>query len=807
LPRSDPDLHFAHLLPGLSVLERIVESFGERYRVERELGRGGMATVYLAQDPRHARPVALKVLRPELALAVGAERFQREIRLAARLQHPNILPVFDSGEIEVGGVPLLFYAMPFVEGESLRARLDREGALPAADAFRIAREVAEALDHAHRHGIIHRDVKPENILLSDGHALLADFGIARAIADAGDRLTATGLSLGTPAYMSPEQATADPRVDARSDIYSLGCVVHEMLAGEPPFTGPSAQAVIAKRFGSAPPRIRTVRPQLPEAIDGVLARALALAPAERFPTASAMAAALDQATHAAEARRAFPRWQVATVLLAIVAVLLIARRPWERAAGSEASPGTVAVLPFTTMGGDTTDLWFAEGMADELTTALSKVPGVRVAARSSAARFRNSGEPAADVARALGVGAVLAGTVRRAADRLRVSVELTSGKDGLVLWSDRFDRRAGDVFAVQDEIAAAVASALHGRIGARDSSAIAPRGTADLLAYDAYLKGRFAWSKRGERGLRDAVEFFGVAIGRDPAFARGHAGLAMAYVVFPVFVAGFPADSALGLAERSAERALALDSTLSDAHLALAYVHKMHWRFGDAERHFRIALALAPDDPAVLHWHGVHLYATGRASEAVEELERAARLDPFGTTVSSDYTASLWAAGRFADALVECRRGLALDSLKNDTWFALGLVQLALGHADSALVAFEHTRRLGGGVDVRAYESAAHRRLGNTAAADSLLDALRREHPTGRAMAYDVALASIAAGDRGAALAAVERTVEDRDMVVTELSLPCDPHFLPLRGDPRFAAALRRAGMVECHQTPMTKVP
>jgi serine/threonine-protein kinase len=777
------------------VLEKVVEAFGERYRVERELGRGGMATVYLAHDPRHARPVALKVLLPELALAVGAERFQREIRLAAGLQHPHILPVFDSGAIDAGGTPLFYYTMPFVGGETLRARIDREGALPIDIALRLAREVAEALDHAHRHGIVHRDVKPENILLSDGHALLADFGIAKAVTEAGDRLTATGLSLGTPAYMSPEQATADSRVDGRTDIYSLACVLHEMLAGEPPFTGPSAQAVIARRFSSGPPALRTLRPQLPESVDTAVARALALTPADRFSTASDFTAALDRPARAP--RLPLRRWPVAAAALLLAALALVFR-PWDRAGPGAPPLSTVAVLPFASVGGDTADAWFAEGMADEVTTALAKVPGVRVAARSSAARYRDRDDPATEIGRALGVGAVLDGTVRRAAERLRVSVELTSAADGLVLWNDRFDREAGDVFAVQDEIAAAVVSALRGRLGTRDSAALAPRGTSDLVAYDAYLKGRFAWSKRGERGLRDAIGYFSAAVARDPRFARGHAGLAMAYVVIPFFARSFPADSALPLAEASAERALVLDSTLSDAHLALANLHKMRWRFPEAERHFRMALALAPDDPAVVHWFGVHLYSTGRPTEAVRWLRRGAELDPFGTAISSDYSAALWAAGKYEEALSEVRRGLGLDSAKSDTRFVLGLIHYALGNADSALRAFGDARRYGTGVDVRAYESASLRLRGDTVRADSLYRVLRRDREAGTLFAFDLAAAAASAGDRDAALDAIEETFAERHMFVTELSVPCDPVYEPIRSDTRFIAALTGAGMQPC---------
>jgi serine/threonine-protein kinase len=779
------------------VLEQVVKAFGERYRVERELGRGGMATVYLAHDSRHDRRIALKVLLPELALALGADRFKREIRLAAHLQHPHILTVLDSGEVDAGGTLLFYYTMPFVEGESLRDRLDREGPLPAGDALRLTREVADALDHAHRHGIIHRDVKPANILIADGHALLADFGIAKAVADAGSRLTSTGLSLGTPAYMSPEQATADPKVDARTDIYSLGCVLYEMLAGEPPFTGPSPQAIIAKRFASAPLPLRAVRSQLPASLDVAIGKALALAPSDRFATAADFAAALtlDQRPRS----RSGGRWPLIAAGAVALAAAAIALRPWNRDAAVPPALSTIAVLPFATMGGDTADAWFAEGMADELTTALAKVPGVRVAARSSVARYRGTDQQPSEIGEALGVGAVLDGTVRRAAGRLRVSVELTSAADGLVLWNDRFDREATDIFAVQDEIASAVTSALRGRLLPPDSAAVAPRGTSDFAAYDLYLKGRFAWSKRGERGLRDAIAFFGEAVERDSMFARGHAGLAMAYVVIPFFAPSFPADSALPLAERSAERALAIDSTLSDAHLALANIRKMRWRFPEAERHFRIALALAPDDPAVLHWYGVHLYSTGRPSDAVGWLQRAAQIDPFGTAVSSDYSAALWAAGRYAEALAEVRRGLGLDSLKSDTRFVLGLIHYALGNADSALRAFGDARRYGTGVDVRAYESASWRLRGDTARADSIYRVLRRDRQAGRLFAFDLAAAAASAGDRDAALDAVEETFAERHMFVTELSIPCDPVYEPIRGDTRFTAALVRSGMQPCH--------
>src|SRR5579864_6177 len=268
---------------------QFAEALRDRYRLERELGRGGMATVYLAQDLKHKRPVALKVLHPELGASLGPERFQREIEFAARLQHPHILTVLDSGE----AAGQLWFTMPYVEGESLRSRLRRERQLPVENALRIATETARALDYAHRHGVIHRDIKPENILLTrDGDTLVADFGIARALGGE-ERLTQTGMSVGTPAYMSPEQASGDQALDARTDVYSLGCVLYEMLVGEPPFTGPTAQAIILKRFTELVPSVRKARPSVPEGVDQAMQRALAPIPADRFASAAEFARALQ----------------------------------------------------------------------------------------------------------------------------------------------------------------------------------------------------------------------------------------------------------------------------------------------------------------------------------------------------------------------------------------------------------------------------------------------------------------------------------------------------------------------------------
>ncbi len=460
------------------ILDSLQSALADRYRIERELGRGGMATVYLAHDLRHDRSVALKVLRPELAHAVGADRFLREIRLCARLQHPHILGVHDSGE--AGGQ--LWFTMPYVDGETLRSRLAREQQLPIGDAVRITTEIADALTYAHGRGVIHRDIKPENILLSGNHALVADFGIARALrggaaaqqgSEEDERLTETGMSLGTPQYMSPEQSVGERELDARTDVYSLGCVLYEMLAGEPPFTGPNPQSVLAKRLSEPVPHIRSTR-EVPLAIDHAVTRALARAPADRFATAAEFAAALGStsvesgSSTAPVTSRQSPRkrrW-IGALIGAVLVILLGGYMALGRSGGGAPGlPASAAVLPFTDLSPGKDQEYFSDGLTEELITSLSQVKGIRVAARTSSFQFKGQNADIRDVGRKLGVGAVLEGSVRKSGDRLRVTAQLSSAEDGYQLWSESYDRDLADVFAVQEEIARAIVGALRVRLG------------------------------------------------------------------------------------------------------------------------------------------------------------------------------------------------------------------------------------------------------------------------------------------------------------------------------------------------------
>ncbi len=519
----------------------------DRYRLERELGRGGMATVFLARDLRHERPVALKVLHPELASSLGPERFQQEIRLAARLQHPHILTVHDSGEAS----GQLWYTMPYVEGESLRDRLRRERQLPVEDALLITREVADALDYAHRQGIVHRDIKPENILLAGypprergsagWHALVADFGVARALQGAGEhQLTGTGMSVGTPAYMSPEQGMADPALDGRSDLYSLGCVLYEMLVGETPYTGPSAQAIVSKRLMDPVPSVRRLRETVPPSVDQALQRVLAKAPADRYHTASAFASALaalagkpargPPLTARTGAAAAWTRWRTPLLLAgSLVAVVLVGLGVWRRQPATGPGPEStlIAVLPFQNRGSAGDD-YFAEGLAEAVRGKLTLVPGLEVIASASSSAYGKAGTPIEQVGRELGVQYLLTGTVSwdkpsEGVGRVRVNPELVELGRGppRTRWQEPFQASLQDVFEVQADIATKVAGALGAALGDTVALRLAQRPTKSLAAYDAYLRG-MALYVSGRAPLGDAqraVDYLEQAVALDSSFA------------------------------------------------------------------------------------------------------------------------------------------------------------------------------------------------------------------------------------------------------------------------------------------------
>jgi TolB-like protein/tRNA A-37 threonylcarbamoyl transferase component Bud32 len=519
----------------------LADALRDRYVLERELGRGGMATVYLAHDLKHDRKVALKVLHPELAATLGPERFLREIHTTARLQHPHILPVLDSGE----DARQLWYTMPFVMGESLRDRLRREVQLPIETAIELAKQVALALDYAHREGVIHRDLKPENILLADGQALVADFGVAKAVNTAGEgQLTETGMTLGTPMYMSPEQASADRHLDQRTDLYALGCVLYEMLAGQPPFVGVTARAIIARHVLDPVPSLRSVRPTVPEFIEAAIIRALAKVPADRFATALELSEALTtgaEVTQWKETPRSYKRSLFSLRVAGMIGVTALVLFVWHGDSlfrrRAQPGPRVLVVLPFRNLGSPT-DQYFADGLTEELTTRLAGLPGLQVIAPTTAALYGPQPPSLRKLGKELGAGYVLQGSVRWERDRtpgspgrLRVTSQLIQLPDENHRWAKVYEADLTEVFGVQSRIAEEVVQSLNLALGAPAQAALTQGGTHQPEAYDFYLRGNeYLGRSNGETDLRSAVSLYRQAVALDPAFAEAQARLSRAHV-------------------------------------------------------------------------------------------------------------------------------------------------------------------------------------------------------------------------------------------------------------------------------------
>jgi eukaryotic-like serine/threonine-protein kinase len=673
-----------------------------RYTIEGELGRGGMATVYLASDLRHDRPVALKVLHPELSASLGPERFQREIRLAARLQHPHILTVLDSGAAgQLGsGAERLWFTMPFVEGESLRDRLVREKQLPVEDALRIAREAADALDYAHSHGIIHRDIKPENILLSAGHALVADFGIARAVGG-GEHLTETGMAIGTPAYMSPEQAAGERDLDARTDLYSLATVLYEMLTGEPPFTGPTAQAIIARRLTTEAPSVRQSRASVPEAADHAIRKSLAKVPADRFATAGEFGRALTAAqmptiptpTSTPVAPRPAaerPHRHRSVVLLGLGFLLgLGVLFGWlRRHNGEPTGDGSVkrlAVLPFENLG-DSADGYFAGGVTDAIRGKLTGLPGLQVTASSSSSQYKGmSNKTPQQIGQELGVDYLVIGKVRwdkrgTGGSRVQVSPELIQVNTGAARWQQPFDAALTDVFQVQADIAGRVAQALDVALGAGEREKLAERPTQNLAAYDAYLKGEEVSQSIGVNDpatLRRAVGHYERAVAIDSGFAQAWAQLSRARSVIYTNAAPFPAQGAA--ARTAADKALALAPDRPEGYLALGAYYTVVGEFEPALEQFALGRKIDPRNADLLTAAAFVEQSLGRWDDVVKHLTEAQALDPRSVQTQRRLVrAQLWLR-RYPEALAAAERASALAPTNLDILENKAMISLAQG--------------------------------------------------------------------------------------------------------------------------------
>ena len=771
--------------------------------------------------------MAIKVLPEELGAAVSTDRFNREMQLAAKLQHPQIVPVLTSGDID--GLP--YYTMPYIDGESLRARLDRGGEMPVDETVRVLRQVAAAMSYAHRHGVVHRDIKPDNVLLADDFAVVTDFGVAKALSasalmEPSTSVTAQGTALGTPAYMAPEQGLADAAADQRADIYAFGVMAYEMLAGHTPFVARNAQAMLAAHVMQVPTPIEQLR-GIPPSLATLVMQCLQKRPADRPQTAADLLRVLDStissggtlATSAAvvvsgsapaavttplsaetlSVTRKLP-WLSTPIIATVVATMIVAIVGYGLFADSRADgrPGeelrSIAVLPLDNVGGDSTDEYFSEGMTDELANALGKLPGLRLASRTSAYSFKNHrGDNITEIGRKLNVDAVLEGAVRRSGNRLRVTAQLTKVSDGLSLWSDTYERQTKDVFQVQDDIARSISDALKLKLGA---SAVAvssnSRGTANLPAYDLYLRGRFFWNRRGADNLRRSISYFNAAIARDPSYARAYAALAIAYALLPEYSDSAPPD-VIDRTKAAASRALAIDRGLAEAYAALGLASVHAWDFKSAEAAYRKAIALDPRYPTAHQWYGELLYHTNHLDSSVAETRMALSLDPLAPITPAAVGYSLILSGRYDEAIAELRKGIELapglglhHAVIAQAYFWKSDVRTAIAEVDTSIALDPEVSSRWGEL---AY---MYGRSGMPEKADSVMKILEERVRVQRVGPVTIALGYLGRGENDKALDALERGVAEHDIsLLTNFAPATDRVFDPLRSNPRFQRILQ----------------
>ncbi|HEU4747393.1 MAG TPA: protein kinase, partial [Gemmatimonadaceae bacterium] len=704
-------------------------ALAERYTIERMLGQGGMAVVHLAEERKHKRKVAIKVLKQEFSASVGAERFLREIGIAAQLSHPHIVALIDSGESDGS----LYYVSPFIAGGSLRDRLNRLGRLSVDDALRITTEIGSALDYAHRNGFVHRDVKPENILFADDHALLADFGIAHVCLSDGASLTLAGLALGTPEYMSPEQASGETDIGTPGDIYGLACVFYEMMAGEPPFRGATPRATMAKQVTERARPLRTLRPDAPSGFERVLEQALAKDPARRFATITEFCDALDRAR--SDLNRPFAM-----------------------------TTRAIAVLPFVNASPDPDNEYLSDGITDELINALAKVDGLRVASRTSVFALKGKAQDVRAIGALLEASEVLEGTLRRSGDNLRITAQLTSTDDGRLVWSERYDRKLDDVFAIQDEIAGTIVNKLRATSFANLTGAPGNRHTENVEAYGLYLRGRYAWNKRTSEGVSEGIKYFEEAIAADPSYALAYTGLADSYALH-IDYRNVPTHEGFERAKFYARKAIELDDTVAEAHASLAWsVFIYDWDWAGAAREFRRAIELDPRYATAHQWYAFLLASQGNVDEALIEAHTAQENDPASVSVRRSLGYTYFYARKYEQARYHLDRAIAMNPTAEETYRIQGLILTV----DKQYAAAERVLREAlllapeGGTSTKATLGYSLARAGDPSYAREVAAELEEKVKTEYVSPVELATVHIALGNTERALDWAEAAVPER---------------------------------------------
>jgi len=765
-----------------------------RYRIGKELGRGGMATVYLARDLKHDRDVAIKFIRSDLSASLGDERFLREIEIAARLRHPNIVPLYDSGEASGS----LFFVMPYEEGQSLRERLRHSGALPIVDATSVLRDVARALAYAHEHGVVHRDIKPDNVMLSGDAAVVTDFGIAKAVSAAlppasDGTLTQAGTVIGTPAYMAPEQATGDAGVDHRADLYSFGCLAYELFAGHPPFQERSTHLLIAAHLATVPRPIAELRAEVPQAVVDLITRCLAKAPAERPQSARELLPALDGpvVTGAASSPpRSARRTTRARLWVAITVFAAAAGAGYFATRTPSAAPVTLSVLPFANIAGDSATAVVADGLSEEVASALTRVPGVMVKSRTGALRYRGQLSPDVTEAGArLKADYIVTALVRQERGRWVLSADLERAADASSLWGYQFviapDEQTAAAESVADSLAATLRRLFPRSIGITPVRSPHNRAS-NPEAYRLYVLGQGKLARRGQ-SVQEAVELFRQAIQQDSLFAPAYSGLSMALSLTPWFH-HVPSTEVHDEIVRAAEHALRLDSTLALPHVALGIADMQAYDWVPATAELATAVRRDPNNLEGRVQYARLLRVSNRYADALAQLHAARSADPASALVLSHLAWTYFVAGQMDSARVEMRHAFETDPTNLPTRYF------------GERVYIKDNRRAEAHAIAAGYpDGYGLAKTGDTLAARQLLHALDARPPqwgdeTQRGMTY------LGLGDTANALSALERASAAKELWLITSDLG-DPAYDAIRGSARFRKLLERVGVAGYYST------
>lgn len=744
--------------------EQLQAALGPAYSLERELGGGGMSRVFVAQDSALDRQVVFKVLPPELAAAVYLDRFRREIKLAARLQHPHIVPLLSAGEAD----GLFYFTMPFVDGESLRAKLavGEEFTIPAAT--RLLREVASALAYAHDSGVVHRDIKPENVLLSHGSAMVTDFGVAKALRAAARPdaapLTTEGIVLGTPVYMAPEQGCGDPDTDHRADIYALGILAYEILAGAPPFAGRPRQALMAAHIMEKPAPISRRRAGIPDSLAELVMACLEKAPKDRPQHAKDVVALLDR-------------------------IAAGGGKTDRRGEGNQAS---IAVLPFANLSADIENEYFSDGITEEILSALQTIPSLRVAARTSSFALKGKNLTVSEIGDQLKVDSVLEGSVRRASRRVRINVQLVNSTNGYRIWSERYDREVEDVFAIQEEIARSIVDKLKLSLTSGEDKALAKRRTDNFEAYELYLRGRHFWNQK--RRINSAISCCEQALKKDPEYALAFHGLAECYGALGLYAA-IPPAVAMPLAKAAALRAAELAPELAEVRASLGYIQALEWEWTAAQENLQAAIELNPRY-ALAHAYSAWVLVTmGHATEAAAAARLAQELDPLSPVTNGIAALVAYQARDFDLAIREGERSLELDPTDFIGLFATSVSYAAAGKHEDAIrysergVSFSPESTF-----LLALLGAVNAMGGRTEAARAALATLHQRASQGYVAPLLLSWIYCNLGEADRAFDLLDQAYEEHSCTLGfgEWRVPM---YDPIRDDPRFSALLEKLRM------------